>query len=407
MLAVWEDARDVGGLYCAPMGRLRALDLQVADAVAAVCLTAILVATEIAQGTASVTGTLAGVVVSLTVAFRRRAPVAMAVLAAAGVSVAGSSSPAQLVGSIAIVADYYMVGRKSAERGWTWIDAALLALPLLAIVWDPNTPTPGDPFVLDVFSVWAFFFGIPFAAGRVVGGRIALSAVLRASTERLAEEQRERARQVAAQERARIARELHDVVAHGVSVMVIQAVAARAVAGRDRDAAAEALRSVERCGREALVDLRQMIGVLHRADIGVLGAASPGLAQLERLADRARAAGLPVDVRVEGEARPLPEGLDLVSYRVVQEALTNAIKHAGPASARVRVTFAAGCLKLEVADDGHGCVPGGPSGEGAGHGLAGMRERLALYGGQLHTGRGPDGGFAVQATIPLPAEGRP
>ena len=389
------------------MGRLRALDLQIADAAAAVCLAVIVVATEIAQGTASLTGTLAGVVVSLTVAFRRRAPASMAVLASAGVSVAGSSSPAQLVGSIAIAADYYMVGRKSAERGWTWIDAALLALPVLGIVWDPNTPKPGDPFVVDVISVWAFFFGIPFAAGRVVGGRIALSDALRVSTERLAEEQRERARQVAAQERARIARELHDVVAHGVSVMVIQAVAARAVAGRDRPAAAEALRSVERCGREALVDLRQMIGVLHRTDIGVLGAASPGLAQLERLADRARAAGLPVEVRVEGESRPLPEGLDLVSYRVVQEALTNAIKHAGPARAQVRVAFGADCLQLEIADTGLGCTPSVASQANAGHGLTGMRERLALYGGQLHTGSGPDGGFAVHATIPLLAEERP
>jgi signal transduction histidine kinase len=190
--------------------------------------------------------------------------------------VAGSSSPAQLVGSIAFVLDYYMVGRKSAERGWTWVDAALLALPVLGIVLSPNTPEPGDPFVVDVVSVWAFFFVIPFAAGRIVGGRIALTAALKVNTERLAEEQRERAQRVAAAERTRIARELHDVVAHSVSVMVIQAVAARAVAGRDRGAAAEALRSVERCGREALTDLRQMIGVLHRDDIEVLGAAPPG-----------------------------------------------------------------------------------------------------------------------------------
>jgi signal transduction histidine kinase len=139
--------------------------------------------------------------------------------------------------------------------------------------------------------------------------------------------------------------------------MVIQAVAARAVAGRDRGAAAEALRSVERCGREALTDLRQMIGVLHRDDIEVLGAASPGLAQLERLAERARNAGLPVDVRVEGESRPLSAGLDLVSYRVVQEALTNAIKHARPASAQVRVIFDRNCLELRNGRDGHVRTP--------------------------------------------------
>jgi signal transduction histidine kinase len=247
------------------MGRFEARDLRIADAAAAVCLSAIVLATEFAQGKVNLTGTLAAVVVSSTVAFRRRAPASMALLAAAGVSVAGSSSPAQLVGSIAFVLDYYMAVRKSAERGWTWIDVALLALPVLGIVLSPNTPEPGDPFAVDVVSVWAFFFVIPFAAGRIVGGRIALTAALKVNTKRLAEEQRDRARRVAAAERARIARELHDVVAHSVSVMVIQAVAARAVAGRDRDAAAEALRWVERCGREALTDLRDFCQRLPRA----------------------------------------------------------------------------------------------------------------------------------------------
>lgn len=389
------------------VGKFAARDLRVADAAAAVCLSAILVAAEVAQGKASLTGMVAGVVVSSTVAFRRRAPVSMAVLAGAGASFAGSSSPAQLACSIAFVFDYYLVGRKSAERGWTWVDAALLALPVVAIVLSPGTPEPGDPFVVDVVSVWAFFFVIPFAAGRVVGGRVALTAALRANTERLAEEQRERVQRVAAAERVRIARELHDVIAHSVSVMVIQTVAARAVAGRDRGAATEALRSVERCGREALTDLRQMIGVLHRDDIGVLGAAPPGLAQLERLVERARTAGLPVDVRVEGQSRPLTAPLDLICYRVVQEALTNAIKHAGPARAQVRVIFDADCLELEIVDTGHGCAPGDTAPAPAGHGLMGMRERLALYGGQLAAGSGQGGGFTVHATIPLPDEKRP
>ena len=227
-----------------------------------------------------------------------------------------------------------------------------------------------------------------------------MTATLQVNTERLAEQQRERTRHVAAAERARIARELHDVIAHSVSVMVIQTVAARAVSRRDPGAAAEALRSVERCGREALTDLRQMIGVLHRDDIEVLGAATPGLAQLERLAERARTAGLPVDVRVEGESRPLPAGLDLVSYRVVQEALTNVIKHAGPASAQVRVIFDRNCLELEITDTGRGSAPERTASAPAGHGLMGMQERLALYGGQLHAGSG-GGGFTVHAAIPL------
>ena len=200
--------------------------------------------------------------------------------------------------------------------------------------------------------------------------------------------------------------------------MVIQTVAARAVAGRDRAAAAEALRSVERCGREALTDLRQMIGVLHHVVSEVLGAAPPELAQIERLAERARTAGLPVDVRVEGESRPLSAGLDLVSYRLVQEALTDAIKHAGQAHAQVLVIFARNCLELEIVDTGRGSAPGQNASAPAGHGLMGMQERVALYGGQLHAGSGRGGGFTVHATsrcsvrnghdshVPTPLAGR-
>jgi signal transduction histidine kinase len=255
--------------------------------------------------------------------------------------------------------------------------------------------------VVDVISVWAFFFAIPFAAGRAVRSRTSLNTALRANAERLEQQQRERARQAVVEERTRIARELHDVVAHSVSVMVIQTAAARAVAPRDRAAALEALRSVESCGRDALIDMRRMIGVLHRADIDLLGGAAPGLAQLDKLAERARASGLPVQVSVQGQQRPLLAGLDLVSFRVVQEALTNAIKHAGPARALVRVTFTADCLELEIVDTGSSRRRQRVSTDAPGHGLLGMRERLSLYGGQLQTGPRRGGGFQVLARIPL------
>jgi signal transduction histidine kinase len=158
------------------------------------------------------------------------------------------------------------------------------------------------------------------------------------------------------------------------------------------------LRAVESCGRDAMVDMRRMIGVLHRGDIELLGGAAPGLSQLDTLAERARASGLPVQVSVEGEPRPLSAALDLVSYRVVQEALTNAMKHAGPARARVRVTFTSDSLELEIVDTGRG-----PRAErsASGQGLVGMRERLTLYGGRLETGRHAGGGFHVVARIPL------
>jgi signal transduction histidine kinase len=277
----------------------------------------------------------------------------------------------------------------------------LLALPAIAVAGDPNTSSPGGTLVLDVLFVWSFFFALPYGAGRAVRSRTTLNAALRANTERLEQQQRERARQAVVEERTRIARELHDVVAHSVSVMVIQTAAARAVAGRDRAAAVTALRSVESCGRDALVDMRRMVGVLHRSDIDLLSGTAPGLSQLGTLADRARASGLPVQVTVEGEARSLPPALDLVSFRIVQEALTNAIKHAGPARALVRVTFSADCLQLEIIDTGRGSLRRNASDEAVGHGLVGMRERLSLYGGDLRTGRRSGGGFQVLASIPL------
>ena len=164
----------------------------------------------------------------------------------------------------------------------------------------------------------------------------------------------------------------------------------------------QALQVVESAGRDALVELRRIVGVLHRGSDALAASAAPGLSQLDALVDRARAAGLPVDVRVDGRLQALSPGLDLVAYRVVQEALTNAIKHAGPARARVNVTVAAGCLELEVSDNGHGPTPDRNNHREAGHGLVGMNERVRLYGGELYAGRRTDThGFEVRARIPL------
>jgi signal transduction histidine kinase len=182
--------------------------------------------------------------------------------------------------------------------------------------------------------------------------------------------------------------------------MVIQTGAARRVAGSDRDAARKALTAVESSGREALAEMRRMVGVLRKGDAELADAARPDLSQLSALAARARAAGLPVEVRVEGQPRALPAGLELVAYRVVQEALTNSIKHAGDARARVVVQYGSTMLELEISDDGRGPVTAEHE-DGCGHGLVGMRERLRLYHGELHSGRRRGGGFAVRARIPL------
>jgi signal transduction histidine kinase len=349
----------------------RRIDPRVADTTLAAVLGVVAAVSEISHPRPFV-AVPAALVLAATVAVRRAAPVAAA-LVALGAS-AGLSS---------------------------WVDAALLALPVLGVSADPHTSSPGGTLVLDVLFVWSFFFAIPYGAGRAVRSRTTLNAELQVNTERLEQQEHERARQAVIEERTRIARELHDVVAHSVSVMVIQTAAARAVARRDPAAAAAALGSVESCGRDALVDMRRMVGVLHRSDIDLLSGTSPGLSQLGTLAERARASGLPVQVTVEGEARALPAALDLVSFRIVQEALTNAIKHAGPARALVRVTFTADCLRLEIVDTGRGPLRRRGSSGAAGHGLVGMRERLSLYGGDLRTGHRSGGGYEVVASIPL------
>ena len=380
--------------------RARGIDPRAVDAVVAVALVAGAVAVAAAGKHHGPLTLLAAAAGCATLAWRRRAPAAATAVAVVSVTVAGVSSHGAhfaVVLEIAAVLDYYMLGRLSIQRGRPEVDAVLLVAAVAALV-----IIPGKPRVIDVASTWTSAVGVPFVAGRAVGSRVALTRELRANAQRLEREQQERARHAAAEERNRIARELHDVVAHSVSVMVIQTQAARRVAAGDREAARAALISVQSCGRDALMEMRRMIGVLRHGDEELAGATAPALSQLGALVARARAAGLPVELRVDGEARDLSPGLDLVAFRVVQEALTNAIKHAGPARALVRVTFTTGALELEISDTGRG--PALPDGDtnATGQGLVGMRERLVLYGGELQTGRARGGGFKVRARIPLP-----
>ena len=231
--------------------------------------------------------------------------------------------------------------------------------------------------------------GVPLMIGRILHHRRA----------RARRDREQAARDAVAAERARIAAELHDVVAHAVSVMVVQAGAARTVVDRDPDAARRALAQIEETGRTGLAELRRLLGIL-RAD-GASGELDPqpGLGRLEELLTRVRAAGLPVEATVQGAPRPLAPGVDLTVYRVVQEALTNTMKHAGDAHAHVRVRYDEGAIDVEVADDGTGPGPAADDG----HGLLGMRERVALFGGSLDAGERPGGGFFVRARIPTEA----
>ncbi len=214
---------------------------------------------------------------------------------------------------------------------------------------------------------------------------------------RIAERERDvAAREAVVEERARIARELHDVIAHNVSMIVVQAGAERRVLDDASASTREVLQTIERIGRTALTEMRRLLGML-RSDANPL-APQPGLGDVPRLVTQVREAGLPVELSIDGERRELPVGIELSAYRIVQEALTNALKHAGEARAAVRIRYGDDSLELEIVDDG---AENGGRAAGGGHGLVGMRERVALYGGRFDASPDPAGGFVVRAKLPI------
>jgi len=242
-----------------------------------------------------------------------------------------------------------------------------------------------------------------WAVGNAFQRRGARELELETRADRLEHERAQNMQVAVADERARIARELHDVVAHSVSVMVVQMGAAREIMSSEPHTARDTLRSAEATGRQALGELRRMLGILRDSDERGALDPQPRLEHIDGLVEQARTAGLPVALTIDGTARPLPAGIDLAGYRIVQEALTNVRKHAGPAHANVHIHYGDHELDLDVCDDGH---RPSRSSNGSGHGLIGMRERVALYGGTLETGPATHGGFGVHARLPLP-ESRP
>jgi signal transduction histidine kinase len=242
--------------------------------------------------------------------------------------------------------------------------------------------------------------GIGWALGTLSRARAAHAAEVERRLELLERQREERDRLAAAEERARIARELHDVVAHGLSVMVVQAEAARSLLRSGRDGAERTMAEVERVGRESLADMRRLLGVLKVGEAPSL-APQPGLARMEELVERFRGAELPVEVVVEGDRRELPSGVDLSAFRIIQEALTNVLKHAGKVPVKVVLRYREDSLEVEVLDEGRGGPNGRPAADADGRGLLGMRERVALLGGRLSAGPEPSGGFRVACVLPL------
>jgi len=259
-----------------------------------------------------------------------------------------------------------------------------------------------DPHMRTTAQLWSgFFFYLLWLAAWIAGLAVKAHRGTRAAEQDAAAAERRHAETVVA-ERSRIARELHDVIAHNVSVIVLQAVAAQGVLGVEPERARDPLSRIEESGREALDELRRLVGVMRDTDGVRELEPQPGLTDLEALTDTVRAAGLPVELSTEGLTAPLPRAIDLSAYRIVQEALTNTLKHAGPATARVSVRRSADAVEIEVLDDGAGRIA--PT-NGGGHGLVGMHERAAVYKGFVDAGARPGGGFRVHARLPLEPAG--
>jgi signal transduction histidine kinase len=280
----------------------------------------------------------------------------------------------------------YTIGRHLEGPAMLVLSVYAGAFLLWANAADDYADTPTDYLVTAALLVAA-----PIIVGRVIRHRSRLHRTLRAKKERLEQERVVSAAAAAQDERARIAAELHDVVAHALSAMVVQASGARRLAERNPERAGEAFLAVERSGREALTEIRGLLGVLRRDDEDLGLAPQPSLRHVTTLVHKAQAAGLPVQVQVEGEARDLPIGIDLTAYRVIQEALGGALEPGHAGGAQVRLHYGADHVEVEVADDGGNTA----------RPLDGIRERVALSGGQLRAGARRDGGHVVRARLPL------
>jgi signal transduction histidine kinase len=376
----------------------RSLDPVRVDAVfAAVLLLAGVLAAVFGEDKARGAQLISMVGVTVPVAFRRRRPIAAALTMALALLLATAlgGAPTQATGIVALIAlvsGAYMLGARTQGRVLAAGTIALIvALAVDAIVEESQT-------VSALLFFTFFVVGLPVAAGQATRSRAQLADELADRAVALERAREGEAQAAVQEERARIARELHDVVAHDVSVMVVQAAAAKRIVEREPDRAEEAIVSIEGTGREALAEMRRLLGVLRRGDEDLALAPQPSLSRVDALLARTRAAGLDVALERSGDDAPLPAGVDLAAYRVVQEALANVVRHAGAEHATVRLTYDPRAVVVEVVDDGRGAANGGGK---AGHGLIGLRERVDLYGGDFEAGPRAEGGFGVRARLPV------
>ena len=335
---------------------------------------------------------LAFVVLPLLV--RDRWPVLVLAIVATGAVSTASAVDEPWVQILAVAVASASVGVAGGERTTSLLVVVVVAAFMVIgiLVQDAD---PLEAIVLPFIAVLP-----PWLAGDLVRARRVEAARRADAAEQALREREERLRAAVAEERRHVARELHDVIAHAVSVMVIQAGAARQVVRRSPDKAEESLLAIEATGRDAMSELRRFLGALDEGDDAVGGLApQPGIEALDALLERVREAGLPASLEVDGEPRPVPASLDVTVYRIVQEALTNALRYARQAATLVRISWEPEQLRVEVLDEGPGTTTG--ESEGSGRGLAGMRDRAALVGGRLEAGPRLGGGYAVRAWLPL------
>ncbi|MCX4882637.1 MULTISPECIES: sensor histidine kinase [unclassified Streptomyces] len=342
----------------------------------------------------------------LVIALRRRMPEKMLLLTI-GLGLAQVALDVETTAAdFAMLVIVYTVAATGARwASWLALAVGLCAAPMAQLRW-PNEHSSGLGNLATMV-----FMTVPFALAWVLGDSIrtrrAYFAQLEERATRLEKEREAQAKVAVAAERARIARELHDVVAHNVSVMVVQADGAAYVLDAAPDQAKKALETISSTGRQALAEMRRLLGVLRTGEHREVGeyVPQPDVEQIDDLVEQCRTSGLPVDFKVEGTPRPLPSGVELTAYRIVQEALTNTRKHGGPnTGASVRLVYFDDGLGLLVEDDGKGAPhelyeEGGADGQG--HGLIGMRERVGMVGGTLDAGPRPGGGFRISALLPL------
>jgi signal transduction histidine kinase len=290
-----------------------------------------------------------------------------------------------------MAAAFLLGSQVDANRAWIGLPIATGAVAIV-VANDPRH-TVGNLVVTPIL------YAIVWLTGFALRDRAVRADAAEERAARLEQEREVDALRAVAQERTRIARELHDIVGHSVSVMTVQASGVRRLLRPEQEQEREALLAVERTGREALAEMRRVVGALRDPEEGTALAPQPSLSRVDKLVAQARDTGLPVDLEIAGEPVPLPAGVDLTAYRLVQEGLTNAIKHAGARHAEVRVRYDGDHVEIEVCDDGRGSD--GSTATSGGHGLVGMRERVSIYGGELEAGPRAEGGFRLRARLPL------